>query len=471
MAKPRNPGRQRLERWLRNSTLPTFLLDESLGFAQGNPAWESLVGRGPDEIAGLICSADTTAEPGSLAELAASMAPPPEALGGQVAAVRSRLPTSRGYRWAHLVFWPFLDQSSRLMGVLGSISLDVETNVPEAESRRLRSELLAHRESLQKRFGFDHLIGTGDPFRRQLDQIQVATETDRTVLIQGEPGTGKRLVARTIHQWGRRAGAPLIPFDCSALPPEVLQRELFRHELEPDGGFPGFSAPAGSTVLLAHVTQLPRDLQARFVSALEGPVRVLATSEDDPEKARDDDRWRPDFYFALTTLVIRLRPLRESPDHLPLLAEHFLQQVNLRSSPPATHWSPAALRALATYDWPGNHRELARVVEQAQANAAGGAIETQHIPAEILGHFASSHRPPNPAPAVPPLDPTLELVERRMIERALRSTRQNKSRAADLLGISRPRLHRRMQELGMAEAPEAPQEPTPPASESPPEVG
>ena len=167
------------------------------------------------------------------------------------------------------------------------------------------------------------------------------------------------------------------------------------------------------------------------------------------DQARGEDRLRNDLYFALTTLVIRLQPLRERLDELPLLAQEFLEQRNARANRRRWGFEPAAIEVLRAYDWPGNLTELFRVVEAAHERGSGDLIAPSDLPAEIRGAIGSAYTPPRPAAQLTPLDLTLEMVERRLIEQALAKSRRNKSKAAELLEISRPRLYRRIKELNI----------------------
>ena len=216
-------------------------------------------------------------------------------------------------------------------------------HAPDADSQRLRTELIGLRDRLLERHGFDTLIGRGPGHLRLLNQVRAAAATTVPVLVVGEPGTGKRLVARTIHQQGSHSQALLLSFDCAALPPEDLERDLFG--LDAGRGASGMALPGGSTVLLRDVLELPRDLQGRLASALDCGVRLLATTTGEPERARLDDRLRPDLYFALTTLVVRLAPLRDRLDELPLLAQHLLERANLRGPRRRSGFSPEAMDA------------------------------------------------------------------------------------------------------------------------------
>jgi DNA-binding NtrC family response regulator len=365
-----------------------------------------------------------------------------------------------------VVHWPLHDeQGTRLgmLGVVGPAEADAPAVVPDTVIQRLRTELLELRSRLHERHGFDTLIGRGPAHRRLLEQVGAAAATTVPVLIVGEPGTGKRLVARTIHYQGPRRTAPLVPFSASALPPDVLARQIFGRDgiSDSDGAAsPRLTLPEGATMLLGDVLELPRDLQGMLVAALDPPrCRLLATTTGDLEPAYKTGRLRADLYYALTSLVIRLAPLRERLDELALIAQHLLERRNQQGTRQRTGFSEGALATLVGYDWPGNIGELARVVDAAHVSGAGDWIETDDLPADIRGHLGAAYLPPPLPPPITPLDELLTQVERRLIEHAMQRAGQNKSRAAELLGISRPRLYRRIKELNLPDEPEPGEEP------------
>jgi DNA-binding NtrC family response regulator len=320
------------------------------------------------------------------------------------------------------------------------------------------------------------LLGSGPAHRRMLEQVRLAAAATAPVLLLGETGTGKRHVARVIHQNGPGRNGPLIPFDSEAMPAEMLENQLFAaqgasdsaaHDESPgrSAGRPRLALAPGSTVMFREIFMLPRDIQARLLTSLDSSVRLIGTTVLDPDAALESERIRPEFYFALTALVVRLRPLRERRDELPVLAQHMLERANQRGGAQKDGFTPEALAVLSGYDWPGNLQELARVIDH--AHGAGGSdqgcVDAHDLPASIRGSLGGAYLPPPARSPIKPLDPLLTEVEQKAIERALKLARGNKSRAADLLGISRPRLYRRIKELnvpdegdGDDEAPDVP---------------
>ena len=448
-------------RILRYAREAVFLLDARRRLAYVNRAWEELTGLPAAEALGKPCHPHGPTGPGDVAGLLGSFCPPPEAVAGQPCGAPTLIVHPGGGRlWRRLEFWPFHNARGKLFCLLGMVRpADAPPHAPEADSQRLRVELMEVRGRLLDRHGSDALIGRGPAHRRLLDQVGLAAAGRLPALIVGEAGTGKRLVARTIHRRSTRASAPLVPIDCSALAPADLELALFGVTTDGAPPSPRLDLPAGATLLLDNVLDLPRDLQARLAAALGGDVRLLATTAGDADRARLEDRLRPDLYFALTGLVLHVPPLRERADELPLLAQHLLERENLRGARQRHGFTPEAMAALLAYDWPGNQAELARVIDEAHEVGDGDLIGRDDLPAAIRGNLASAYTPPPMPPPITPLDDLLTQLERRLIEQALHRSRQNKSRAADLLAISRPRLYRRIKELGLPDVPEAPDDP------------
>ncbi len=454
MPNPRVSG-LRLDAFVHQAREPVFLLSPERRILLVNKAWENLTGLRSDDVIGLECRPLDPTRPGDPDSLGGSFCPPPEAMGGQPSGTKALILHANGDRqWRRVEFWPFHDDQGGLSGLIGLVRpCELPPHVPDSDANRFRVELIELRERLQARHGFDTLIGRGAEHRRLLDQVEAASTSSVPLLIVGEAGTGKRLVARTIHQRGARRSAPLLAFDCKALPPEILERQLFGSSAHSSDGRP-FSAADGATVLIGDVLELPRDLQARLAKVLDGRIRLIATTSGDIEAALKAERLRPDLYYALTTLLLRLKPLRDRLDELPLLAQHLLDRANQRGDHRRLGLSRSALDVLVAYDWPGNFHELARVIDDAHAKGSDPLIRLEEIPALIRGHRGGAYQPPQPSSGPIPLKEMLTRVERRLIEKALERAGDNKSKAAKMLGINRPFLYRRIKELGIADVAE-----------------
>lgn len=444
----RASGVRRLSKILHHASEPFFLLDRRLRLVFVNRAWEALTGLAAETVQGLECRLGAGSDEAGAQGTARCFAPPPEVLAGRAAGGPALIVHASGERLPRrLEFLPLRDSPGQPIGYLGWVqAAEAEPRAADSEILRLRADLAAVRAELAGRYGTDQLVGRGPGHRRLLDQVAAAASSRVPVLVLGETGTGRRLVARTIHHQAAETSGSLRLYDCAALPAEVIEREL---TLPPGGGR---QPDEPTTLLLTDILELPRDVQGRLLDLLDGPGRLIATARTEPEAALRDGRLRTELYFALTTFVVRLLPLRERIEELPLLAQHFLDRANQRGSRAVAGFAPGALRILAAYDWPGNLTELARVVDAAHQRASGDVITAADLPAAIQGSLGAAYNPPRMAAPVTPLDETLTMLERRLIELALTRARQNKSKAAELLAISRPRLYRRIKELQIADA-------------------
>jgi DNA-binding NtrC family response regulator len=457
MPSPRVSG-IRLDQLLQQACEPAFWLSADLRLIWVNHAWEELTGHSAESAIGLVCRAHGPNKSGDLESLGGSFFPPHEVLAGQPSGIRTLVVHSSGERrWRRVEFWPFHNQKNDISAIFGIVRLVDDTAVaPDSEAGRLRVELIELRDRLLHDRAPETLIGAGPAQQRLVSQIAAAAGSNVPVLIVGEPGTGRGQVASAIHQAGPDRQAPLVPFDCAALPHDVLERELFGAPPTPGTPpvLPRLALPGGSTLLIGDIVDLPRDLQARLSGAIGSQVRLIATTFHDPDNALRAERLRPDLYYALTALVIRLPRLRERVEELPLFAQHFLERANERGGRQRSGFTEGALRVFAAYDWPGNFRELARVIDAAHMRGAGDLIGIDDLPAAIRGNLGAPGVPTVAAAPAVSLDELLTRVERRLIENALHRARNNKSRAADLLGISRPRLYRRMHELDLPDVPD-----------------
>jgi len=342
----------------------------------------------------------------------------------------------------------YLTKPFELEALLAVVRRLVRVRNLEGEVRRLRTEL-------KDRFGFGSMVGGHPGMRDVFELTRAAAESDAPVIIEGESGTGKELVARAIHYDGLRSRGPFIPLNCSALPTELLESELFGHRR---GAFTGahsdtrglFRAAEGGTIFLDEITEMPLGAQAKLLRVLEEKrvrpvgavarepvdVRVLAAANCGLAEAVKTGRMREDLYYRLSVIVIEIPPLRERASDIPLLATHFIQEFNKSASRPAEGFSPAAVDALCAYGWPGNVRELRNVIEGLYAVGRHGVIALEDLPRGV-------REPTGAAARVRPRAPvqTLQAAERQLVEAALRATKGNKSEAARLLAISRSRLY------------------------------
>jgi DNA-binding NtrC family response regulator len=351
----------------------------------------------------------------------------------------------------------YLIKDARPQEILLTIERALKVDALKRENARLRREVGALR-------GFGELIGESPPMQAVYRLIDAVKENKSTVLVTGESGTGKELVARTIHERGPLANEPFVVLNCAGLSETLLDSQLFGHRR---GAFTGavhdhdgvFRAAAGGTLFLDEVSEIPLGLQAKFLRAVQGrevtplgsslpvsvDVRLIAATNRDLMAEVQERRFRQDLYYRLNVVHIALPPLRDRPEDVPLLVEHFSERFSRQYQVAPKRIAPEPLERLQAYRWPGNVRELQNVIERAFALSTADPITLGDLPAEIAGG----------APAEPlRLDgselPTLEGAERQLIAAALRQSAGNKNEAARLLGIDRQRLYRKIEKYRLA---------------------
>jgi DNA-binding NtrC family response regulator len=328
------------------------------------------------------------------------------------------------------------------------------------ERRFLRGEVQTLRMRLGEELTVSELIGSSPAMLRVKDVIGKVAVTDSPVLVEGESGTGKELVAAAIHRLSARAKGPFIPVNCSAIPRDLLESEFFGHVR---GAFSGAVADAlglfrganEGTIFLDEIAELPPELQVKLLRVLQEmqvrpvgstkafpvDVRVIAATNRNLEQAMKSGIFRQDLFYRLNVIRILLAPLRERREDMPALVNHFIRRFNKRFRRDVRGITPDALTALATYDFPGNVRELENVIERAFAMGTRENITLADLP--------SLSTRPTLTPTVDAKSvPTLAEVEKELILRALAVHNNDKEEAARALGISRRTIYRRLKEYG-----------------------
>ena len=326
-----------------------------------------------------------------------------------------------------------------------------------AEKRRLLGEMSLLRSDFQARYGLEHIVGRSAALRELLERVMRVAATDATVLLSGESGTGKELIARALHAASRRAGKPFVPINCAAITDTLLESELFGHAR---GAFTGatrarrglFEEASGGTLFIDEIGETAPGFQAKLLRAIqEGEirrvgeslpvkvdVRVIAATNQNLAAAVAERRFREDLFYRLNVVPLRVPPLRERREDVPLLAQHFLEKHARRGGVRRT-LTPAALQKLVDYPWPGNVRELENMIEQAAALAPQAAISEADIRFEVT----------EPREGGQTLAEVVEAAERRAIETAIARSGGDLARAARALAISSTTLWRKMKRLGL----------------------
>lgn len=325
-------------------------------------------------------------------------------------------------------------------------------------------------DQLQRELGWQNeMVGTSTAMQRVRNSIERAGPTSATILVRGESGVGKELVARAIHMRSGRRDGPLVCLNCAALAPTLLESELFGHE---KGSFTGaterkigkFEAAHGGTLMLDEIGEMIPELQAKFLRVLEGQpferlggnkpiqtnVRVIAATNRDLEQAVRDKQFRSDLYFRLRVVEIDVPPLRDRISDIPILAEHFLEMFRMHAGRRLDGFAPETLELLSRYSWPGNVRELRNVIERAVVLGLGSVIEPEDVslaplaplvPAQASASNADADRQPQ---GVAYRAISLEQLEKEHILATLTAFKNNKSRAAIVLGVERSTLDRKL---------------------------
>jgi DNA-binding NtrC family response regulator len=347
-----------------------------------------------------------------------------------------------------------------------SLDAAVERALAAARTRRQIAALTSERKGATESLGA--LVGRSAAMENVRGMVSRLSASDATtVLIEGESGSGKEVVARAIHFGSARADRPFLQVNCAALPEHLLESELFGHER---GAFTDahsqkrglFETADGGTVMLDEIGDLHPGGQAKLLRLLENKtfrrvggvtelradVRVLAATNVNLEERVAEGRFRADLFFRLNVVRIRVPPLREHAEDIPLLTAHFVARFNQEMRRQVRGVAPAAMDRLQDYRWPGNIRELRNVVERAFIlHHNTDEVRPEHLPPELRGE--SPRRAENPATTVPAEGLVLEDVEKRLIQQALERCSGNQSRAARLLGISRDTLRYRLKKHGM----------------------
>ena len=329
-----------------------------------------------------------------------------------------------------------------------------------ARHRSLRDEVKRLREVVDKAARFDHLLGSSPAMERVHDLLGRIVDSEATVLITGESGTGKEVAAHALHRQGRRADRRFVAVNCSAVPAQLLESELFGHAR---GAFTDavndrqglFVKAHGGTLFLDEIGDMPLLVQPKLLRALQErrirpvgsddeiavDVRVIASTNRDLETAVADNRFREDLYFRINVLRVELPPLRARAHDVMLLAQHFLDTMSARTGKAISGIAPPCAEKLLAYSWPGNVRELQNSIEHAVALARYEQINVDDLP-ERIRDYKRSHvivSSDDPNELVP-----MEVVESRYIARVLEAAEDNKTAAARILGFDRKTLYRKL---------------------------
>ena len=352
--------------------------------------------------------------------------------------------------------------ATRLRTILGNATRQRETEI----------ELEVARRRLRETGVLGSLVGNSRPMREIFGLIEQIAPSNVSVLITGESGTGKELVARTLHNLSPRKSHPFVAVNCAAIPESLIESEIFGHE---KGAFTGavekragcFELANGGTLLLDELAEMPINTQAKLLRVLEErklrrlgarteqdvDVRVLAATNRDPEKAVADGQLRADVFYRLNVFHITMPPLRDHLEDLPAMADAMITEMNQKHNRRVSGVAPSMLDRMMSYDWPGNARELRNTMERAVILCPDGApVDVGHLPPSF-GKAQSAAALVSDASIVQVrVGSTVDEAEQALIVRTLEAMGQNKTRAAEILGVSLKTLHNKLKEYGRAPA-------------------
>ena len=330
------------------------------------------------------------------------------------------------------------------------------------EAQDLRRQNLDLQRRLDKKFGFQGIVGNSQQMHRIVEKLTQVSDTDASVLILGESGTGKELIARSIHENSRRRKRNFVPINCGALSPQLVESELFGHE---KGAFTGatsqrkgrFEFANGGTLFLDEIGDMPLDTQVKLLRVLEDgqvyrvgsnepvqvSVRVISATNQNPEEQIEKGAFREDLYYRLKVVTVEMPPLRERPEDIPLLVEEFMRDYARIYQKPVQSVDQETLGVLSRYSWPGNVRELKNCIEEMVVVSQGLTLTLDAVPERI---YRSEAKGVNRDFLV---GVTLRDMERELIRNTLKSVKGNRREAARILGIGERTLYRKLKQYDL----------------------
>ncbi len=459
MARARNRTAP-LGRLLDAASQPLYILDEDRRIVFANTAFRRWLGAVAEELLGRRCAYHTATSATGPDTLATALCPPPAAFTGKrCTSVVVLSDEHRQVRRRQATFLP-LGDVTELVAVIALVDdIDLPDDyrqppgrdeAPPSESELLHEQLRRFHQEHAAEFALDRLVGTSPAIRRARAQAAVASATRSTVTIVGPKGSGKERLARTIH-FGQDSEqtAAVVPLDCAVLGGDLVRSTAIALAAQDSTS----ECPGGNTLLLNGAETIGPEAQGELACILFDrpfPLRTIATSTCRLVELARRNEYHPKLALGLSTVEIELSPLAERIGDLGLLVQAFVEEINAEGGKQIAGPASETLDMLAGYTWPGNVDELASVIAEAHACADGPELRPADIPERIHQALEAAARP-RPKETTIQLDEYLAEIERELVQRAMQQAKGNKTKAASLLGLNRPRLYRRLFQLGLIE--------------------
>lgn len=436
---------------LEQTSQPLYVLDDELAILYLNEACGNWLGADAEELLGRKCVYHSGNELTGHDAAAARLCPPPAVLEGREVSANVAALFDQEMRFRRVRFVPLRLADDEVLCIIalvdpqdGAEETAEMTASASSEDQALHEQLQRFRQQTALRFRMERIVGTTPAMRRARAQAEVAAATRASVLLLGPPGSGRRHLAEAIHFGGpAESRGMFVPLECGLLDVEFLQSTLRGAAADKKGG---------GTLLLCDADRLSAEGQAAVASILQTakcPLRWMSTAAEPLLNLPPRGIYREDLAAMLSTIAIELPALAKRRDDLPLLAQALLEEQNARGGRQVGGFTPEALDQLCAYRWPGNVAELALVVAESHVRASGALVARDDLPERLRLAADAAARPRRKEEAIQ-LDEFIARIERELIRRALARAKGNKTKAARLLGLNRPRLYRRMVQLGLA---------------------
>jgi len=454
------PKRRRstgFEAWLNAAQTPMYLLDKRRQVTIFNRGCEELTGWSADEVVGELCDYTSPGDDENLDQLLSVLCPPPEVFEGAALAVAIDIPHQKEDGSSRMLHhFPMQNRdgiTDRVLTFVLPLGQLQPAPAPSA-AQKLHAELAFLRTTLRKRFGFSSIIAASPVMQRVSEQVQLGASCTASIHFAGENGTGREHLARVVHNESELAPRGFVPLDCAVLSVVELQATIRRM----------FDKQPGSPALLPHlqtgtlffqsVEQLPSDVQAVIVESWdpdepEYPARLMTSSASSMDQLAESEDILPQFLMLCGALEIKPPPLRVRAEDLPLLVQLFIEQRNAGVQRQIEGVSEETSSELQRYNWPGNLRELRAVLDLAIEACDGSTITPAELPMRFRAGMDARQTSPIDQLSRTELEPLLADVERQHITKVLEACNGNRAEAARLLGLTRPRLYRRLEQLGL----------------------